>query len=267
MQTYEERKKNYEEKRERKIERAEELADKHREKAQEKYKAFRAIGDHIPMGQPILVGHHSERRHRRDLERMENNIRKSAEHDEIASKYEQKAESMRENRAIFSDDPDVINKLETKVEILERYRDEMKFINAQYRKGIAIDDIETSDKMKAAAKSNIECWRGGPPFPSYSLTNLGARIREAKKRSERIEKANSFEGFTVDDIECKAEDGYIKLFFPAKPCENFRNTLKRSPFSFKWSSYQKAWVRKNTGFADWYIEKIKELCATFEAEK
>lgn len=30
----------------------------------------RAIGEHIPMGQPILVGHHSERRHRRDVARM-----------------------------------------------------------------------------------------------------------------------------------------------------------------------------------------------------
>ena len=29
-----------------------------------------AISDGIPTGQPILVGHHSERRHRRDLERM-----------------------------------------------------------------------------------------------------------------------------------------------------------------------------------------------------
>lgn len=46
----------------------------------------RAIADHIPFGQPILVGHHSERRARRDAERIENHMRRavsawdSAEH-------------------------------------------------------------------------------------------------------------------------------------------------------------------------------------------
>ena len=33
------------------------------------------IADAIPMGQPILVGHHSEKRHRRDLARMDRNMR------------------------------------------------------------------------------------------------------------------------------------------------------------------------------------------------
>jgi hypothetical protein len=35
--------------------------------------------DAIPFGQPILVGHHSERRHRRDLERMGDALRRSVE--------------------------------------------------------------------------------------------------------------------------------------------------------------------------------------------
>lgn len=33
----------------------------------------------IPMGQPILIGHHSEGRHRRDLARMDTNMRKGVE--------------------------------------------------------------------------------------------------------------------------------------------------------------------------------------------
>lgn len=36
-----------------------------------------AIVDAIPMGQPILVGHHSERRHRRDLDRHDRQMRKA----------------------------------------------------------------------------------------------------------------------------------------------------------------------------------------------
>lgn len=36
-----------------------------------------AITDHIPLGQPILVGHHSERRARRDAERIESGMRRA----------------------------------------------------------------------------------------------------------------------------------------------------------------------------------------------
>jgi len=32
------------------------------------------IGGMIPMGQPILVGHHSERRHRKDIQRIEHSM-------------------------------------------------------------------------------------------------------------------------------------------------------------------------------------------------
>ncbi|MGH7327645.1 MAG: DUF3560 domain-containing protein, partial [Polyangiaceae bacterium] len=32
--------------------------------------AARERADRIPFGQPILIGHHSEKRHRRDLERI-----------------------------------------------------------------------------------------------------------------------------------------------------------------------------------------------------
>ncbi len=43
-----------------------------RAEAESCFKREHAIGSGIPMGQPILVGHHSEKRHRRDIERMQN---------------------------------------------------------------------------------------------------------------------------------------------------------------------------------------------------
>lgn len=39
--------------------------------------AVSAIADHIPLGQPILVGHHSERRARKDAERIQNGMRRA----------------------------------------------------------------------------------------------------------------------------------------------------------------------------------------------
>ena len=39
----------------------------------------RAIADQIPLGQPILIGHHSERRARRDAERIQSHTRRAVD--------------------------------------------------------------------------------------------------------------------------------------------------------------------------------------------
>jgi len=50
------------------------------------------ITEHIPLGQPILVGHHSEHRHRRDLDRSWNAMGKSVEFSNKAKSHISKAE-------------------------------------------------------------------------------------------------------------------------------------------------------------------------------
>jgi hypothetical protein len=66
------------------VERAEERADRFEDysgkraaEAGAAHKAVAAIADGIPLGQPILVGHHSERHARKDAERIQNGMRKA----------------------------------------------------------------------------------------------------------------------------------------------------------------------------------------------
>jgi len=68
-------------------------------KADSYYKTSHKITENIPLGQPILVGHHSEKRHRNDMEKSWNAIGKSVELSEKAKDYESRAEywSKREN--------------------------------------------------------------------------------------------------------------------------------------------------------------------------
>ena len=54
---------------ERRLERREEWGDKARAASAAHFQAAHDTVKDIPLGQPILVGHHSERRHRRTLER------------------------------------------------------------------------------------------------------------------------------------------------------------------------------------------------------
>lgn len=62
---------------EERAERFEEYSDKRLGDAERARESVSAITDNIPLGQPILVGHHSERHARRDAERIENGMRKA----------------------------------------------------------------------------------------------------------------------------------------------------------------------------------------------
>ncbi len=47
------------------------------ERAEAAEQAAHDLADRIPMGQPILLGHHSQRRHQRDLDRIHHGLRKA----------------------------------------------------------------------------------------------------------------------------------------------------------------------------------------------
>lgn len=73
-------------------ERLEERAETHSAEAERRYEASHRIADGIPLGQPVLVGHHSEKRHRRDLARIDGHMRASIEEREQAASLSERAE-------------------------------------------------------------------------------------------------------------------------------------------------------------------------------
>ena len=134
---------DYQERKQRRIENYQAKSEKHELEAQERRenanKILRAID-----GQPLLIGHHSEKRHRADLKRMDNNFRKAYESQEKSDYYEYKAKAAQENNSISSDDPEAIQKLEEQLERLERTREltkksehttyELNYISADIRR-------------------------------------------------------------------------------------------------------------------------------------
>jgi hypothetical protein len=80
------------------VERAEERADRfvdYKDKrisdAERAQEAVSRIADNIPLGQPILIGHHSERHARKDAERIENGMRKTVKMWHTAKYWEDRA--------------------------------------------------------------------------------------------------------------------------------------------------------------------------------
>jgi Domain of unknown function (DUF3560) len=84
----------YEEKQQARRERYEERADKAEREARERFGRAQGIGSMIPFDQPILVGHHSEGRHRRDLDRIDRNMRAGVDLSKKAEYYRNKADGV-----------------------------------------------------------------------------------------------------------------------------------------------------------------------------
>lgn len=80
---------------------------------------------------------------------------------------------------------------------------------------------------------------------TWELTNIGATIRETKKRIERLEKLENIEfqeiNFENGKVIHNKEINRIQFLFDNIPDEDTRKILKS--YGFRWSRYEKAWQR------------------------
>src|SRR5206468_3142666 len=70
------------------------------------------IASMIPFGQPILVGHHSERRHRRDLDRITRNMRTTIEEGKKAERLHDRAGASLDQQERKHDPGAIVRRLE-----------------------------------------------------------------------------------------------------------------------------------------------------------
>ena len=148
----------------------------------------------IPPGQPILVGHHSERRHRRALERHDNALFKGLDHQKMAQRHRERAGGIEDqlDRSVYRDDTDAVERLTDKLEGLEARRARIKEINGALRKcggfeqraaaaeavkGLELSEVEVRD-LQMAVQFNGHT-KGYPP---YALKNLGANVRRVQQQ-------------------------------------------------------------------------------------
>lgn len=250
----------FKERREQKIERFKELAVKNKERAESRYSAFKSIQGRIPLGQPIMVGHHSERGHRADIKRMDSHLGKMSEHFDKAEYYERKAEKMENNKSIFIEDPEALEKLSDRLTALKNLRDAYKTFNKTWRKEGLEKAIEQwpGDKDSIRQLVNIYCKRFNHEtqqnefydikcLPSYLLVNLGAKIKRYESKVETVQEVQAMsdtEFFNENGIKACIEEMRVNVYFETIPNEELRSKLKRSPLAMKWSPLGKCWTRK-----------------------
>jgi hypothetical protein len=264
---------SYEQKQEARRARLEAAADRAEARSNTHYERadLREEKSGIPLGQPILVGHHSERRHRRAIERADNAMRKSIEEDKRAKELRGKAASVGLG-GISSDDPDAVDKLKEKLAKAEKSQSDMKAMNRVVRKwnkkgvthetegadfdayAAALSDINPAFSPAAARELIKPQWGNAGPigFAPYQLSNNNAEISRLKKRIASLEKArdketkhHSFQG--VCDVIENVEENRVQFIFDGKPSAEVRGIMKSH--GFRWAPSQGAWQRQMTGNA------------------
>lgn len=198
--------------REHRAERLQESAEKARERAAVAQGASDKIAERFYMGQPIIIGHHSEKGARRDHERCDNLMRKTIKESNRANELDRRAEAAANNTAIYADAADPVADLDARIAELERRRVEIK------------------------ARDHA----------SWELSNLGANIRRLKERRASLAAMKSRERVermvggvrVVEDPDLAR----IQLIYPGKPDEATRDRLKRN--GFRWAPSEGAWQRQ-----------------------
>lgn len=183
----------YRERREARADRLEEWAAKREAKAEAASERAHKMMDMIPLGQPILTDHYSAPRHRSHLAKVQSAASKSVEHAAKAHEMASKADNIRAaaDRAVYSDDPDAIERLETKLAGLEARRDSIKAYNASAKKGSPDPSLliaaRDRDSVTLPHLKGFCCKPDGQM--RVGVSNLSATINTTRKRLEALRAA------------------------------------------------------------------------------
>ena len=262
----------YEEKKQAKIERYKKYSKNAQEKSDKLYSEAKDMASVIPFGQPILVGHHSEKKDRRYRNKIENRFEKSFEEERKSEYWKDRAASIANNAQIQSDDPEAIKKLENRIKELVKFDENAKRLNNRLRKFKTyknaleflklLDDKESKMLYKHISES-VSLYNCPPEYIScYYYKYNSPEIRRLRKRLAYLEKEERREAisFEIKNISVVEEDGQIRVYFPDKPDAEIRRKLKTYPLSLKWSRYSNAWVRKKTeSTGKYFIKCLKEV--------
>jgi hypothetical protein len=256
----------------RRVDRLRSAADKARDESEATWKHARKLADVIPFGQPILVGHYSEKSDRRYRERIWNMYGRAAGHGVRAESLDRRAAAAEKNRAISSDDPAAVLKLQEKIEAAKVMQETMRKVNACIRKNAkkSLDEqiaaiVKLFNYAESTARKLLSVdFAGRRGFPDYELRNNGANIRRMEDRvkelQSRAEQVKAIEVLPEDSPVLREQHGDVtlsrdydanrlRLHFPGKPASDVIKALKHH--GFVWSPSNMAWQRQLNNAAEY----------------
>ena len=157
-----------------KAERLETLADKRKEQAGAFMQAAHRITSMIPMGQPILIGHHSEKRAIRDQQRIESSLTKAEEAASAVNYWNHRATAVERHANRRADFGVRSRRIET---LLKDLRKQQSYINEAQKNLLVwtniiskIDDVE----VKARKATYFAGYQGTAPSNTWREAENGS---------------------------------------------------------------------------------------------
>lgn len=166
-----------------KADRLENLAYKNIGKANAFHKAANAISERFAFGQPILVGHHSERRARKDKERMGNAMRHACRCADAVNYWNYRATSVERHANAKNSESTRTNRIRG---LLAELRKMQRNINDSYlaiRRWEMIERMQGKDSFEAAVK-----YYSGMPDASPYINDCSAwsLLEDGKISAEEV---------------------------------------------------------------------------------
>ena len=146
----------------------------------------RQITDRIPFGQPILVGHHSERHARADQKRIERGMDKSVSEGQKAKYFERQSLSLERQAEDTHSFRFICNRIEEKTAEVAKYK---RLLNGQYYVYSEPGSMVISDDYRAqlngllaAAEEALAHWQKrkldfGEEVPSPTTIQVGMAVQ------------------------------------------------------------------------------------------
>ena len=167
---------------------------------------------------------------------------------------------------ILSNDENVIERLQDKIDDLEKNKELMKELNKHFRKHDSLEDYdgEITERLKERVEFFIsQGWK-----PHFDTTNTNAEIRRLRGRLEKIKRVKeqgTSEETTADEngnelfkVVKNTDIMRLQLIFDGKPEAEVRDILKQN--GFRWSPKNGAWQRQLTDNAIWSLKRLtKEI--------
>lgn len=233
------------EKLEAKLEKRETWAASRRESAHAGFESAHKLVENIPLGQPILVGHHSEKAARNLYKRVEQKSLAACESLNMAEHHESKAEGIQRalDKNIFSDDEDALDRLQERIAELEKKQAAMVAVNKICRNK-KTDQAEKEKQIRESMPGIDEKTMHDlfhpmysfekPGFPSYSMSNNNANINRLKKRLVDVKRRQERKEMAEENgVSITGNETYVSVTFPEKPAYDIIRALKDA--GFRWS--------------------------------
>ena len=183
-------------------------------------------------------------------------------------------------RPIKTGSSGALEKLQKKLDSLQRNQDFMKRVNAIYKKYQKDPDYLKNNDVENSVVEAIKAHENRPerlnyikrPFPSYSLQNnnqnmarIKGRIETEKKLAAAGSEGNKNFEFDGGKVVYNYDINRIQISHDEIPPQEVRDKLKK--YGFRWSRKAKAWQRHLHTTTDWKVKDIVGEMKQVEAPK